>query len=263
MIHSLLVVVLTFSAAADEAPPTTASSPDTALAASQDPVPPEQTAPPLRTGAELRKVIRDSMRQWARVDDDRADEAARRLLALYTELRADAEMSRVQRENYRVKLRGRLLSLGKQITKRIAREERLAKRDGVKPDQLNARAKPAPLAQVAPGFGGPGFRGGGFRGGAGGPAMGGFGGRPMGGGGAAFGQLGAGGFGAPGAQANDNGQQLVNLIQATIAPQSWDVNGGPGAIRYWRPGQALIIRQTEERHEEVLDLLLQLRRAGG
>lgn len=255
MIDSLLVVVLTFSAAADEAPPTTASSPGTALAASQDPVPPEQTAPPLRTGAELRKVIRDSMRQWARVDDDQADEAARRLLALYTELRADAEMSRVQRENYRVKLRGRLLSLGKQITKRIAREERLAKRDGARPDQLNARAKPAPLAQVAPGFGGPGFRGGG-------PAMGGFGGRPMGGGGA-FGQLGGGGFGAPGTQANDNGQQLVDLIQATIAPQSWDVNGGPGAIRYWRPGQALIIRQTEERHEEVLDLLLQLRRAGG
>ena len=60
----------------------------------------------------------------------------------------------------------------------------------------------------------------------------------------------------------DYGQHLVDLIQQTIAPQSWDVAGGRGSIRYWRPGKALVVRQTEEVQHDVGNVIRQLRRAG-
>lgn len=66
---------------------------------------------------------------------------------------------------------------------------------------------------------------------------------------------------APGpAPARDHAQELIDLIQQTIAPKSWDVNGGPGAIRFWRPGLALVITQTDEIHGQVSGLAEQLRR---
>jgi hypothetical protein len=78
---------------------------------------------------------------------------------------------------------------------------------------------------------------------------------------------GAGGQPAPGAggqgqfNALDNGQELVDLIQSVIAPSSWDINGGPGSIYYWRPFHALVVRQTGEVHEEIGGTLQQLERA--
>ena len=57
--------------------------------------------------------------------------------------------------------------------------------------------------------------------------------------------------GLPGGGPQDNGQDLVDLIEATIAPQSWDVNGGPGTIRYWPAWHVLVVRQTEEVHEQI------------
>jgi hypothetical protein len=60
----------------------------------------------------------------------------------------------------------------------------------------------------------------------------------------------------------DEGEELVELIQAVIAPNSWDVNGGPGAIYYYRPLRVLVIRQTSEVHGDVGDVFGQLRRAG-
>jgi len=45
------------------------------------------------------------------------------------------------------------------------------------------------------------------------------------------------GFGGAGAQGGgalaDQHEALIELIQNTIAPDTWDVNGGPGVIRYW------------------------------
>jgi hypothetical protein len=63
-----------------------------------------------------------------------------------------------------------------------------------------------------------------------------------------------------GAQAPDDGEALVDLIQRTIAPQTWDVNGGPGVIRYYANGQALVIRQTSDVHDNLVDVLGQLRK---
>jgi len=68
--------------------------------------------------------------------------------------------------------------------------------------------------------------------------------------------------GAGGAAVDDYGDELVELIQTVVAPHSWDVQGGPGTIYYYRPLRVLVIRQTDEVHREVRDAVGQLRAAG-
>ena len=54
---------------------------------------------------------------------------------------------------------------------------------------------------------------------------------------------------------------LIDLIIATVAPESWEETvGGPGTIEPFDANLSLVIRQTEEVHEEIVDLLGQLRR---
>jgi len=195
----------------------------------------ESTTTPL-SGSELREAVRAALRRWARPADADADRAAREFLSLYEALASDAQLAVSQREALQSKVRGRLLQLSDQISLRVAklRREEVAKADSVTlPD-----GKGGPLAQ---GFGGVGF------------------GAPMGMGmppGAA-----AGLGGAP-MLADDHGAALVELIQKTIRPTSWDINGGPGSIYYWYPGRALVIRQTDEAHEAIGGVLDQLQRAG-
>ena len=55
--------------------------------------------------------------------------------------------------------------------------------------------------------------------------------------------------GRGGAAVRDSGQELVDLIQTTIAPDSWDVNGGPGSIVYYQPLRVIVVRQTDRVHE--------------
>jgi hypothetical protein len=49
-----------------------------------------------------------------------------------------------------------------------------------------------------------------------------------------------GGFGGRGIP--DFGNRLVQLIQSTISPKAWDVNGGPATIIYYRPLFLLVVR---------------------
>lgn len=65
-----------------------------------------------------------------------------------------------------------------------------------------------------------------------------------------------GGQGVP-----DNGQGLVDLIQATIHPGFWDVQGGPGTIIYYSPLRCLVVRATDEVHGDVGGLVQGLRAA--
>ena len=44
---------------------------------------------------------------------------------------------------------------------------------------------------------------------------------------------------------------ILRSVQTTIAPESWDVNGGRGSIQYWPPGFALVVRQTDDVHEQI------------
>ena len=70
------------------------------------------------------------------------------------------------------------------------------------------------------------------------------------------------GLGVGGPAQDDAGPLLVDLIQKTIAPGHWAPQGGPGTIYYWRHGRALIIRASQEAHEQIGDLLRELERAG-
>jgi len=54
-------------------------------------------------------------------------------------------------------------------------------------------------------------------------------------------------------------QSLIDLIQATVSPEAWDINGGQGSIRYFSNGRALVVRGPEDVHDALGDLLRQLR----
>ena len=58
----------------------------------------------------------------------------------------------------------------------------------------------------------------------------------------------------------DRGQELVELIQTTIAPDTWDVKGGLGTIVYFAPGKSLVVRQTSEVHGNLGGLIRDLRK---
>lgn len=72
----------------------------------------------------------------------------------------------------------------------------------------------------------------------------------------------AGGHYGGGAVAS-NANDLIELIQRTIKPEHWDVNGGPGTIFFYQPLNALVIRASTEIHSDVGTSLDELRRAGG
>ncbi len=55
-------------------------------------------------------------------------------------------------------------------------------------------------------------------------------------------------------------QSLIDLIQNTVQPPTWDTQGGPGAIRPFDTNLSIVVSQTQEVHEEIADLLEQLRR---
>ena len=186
-----------------------------------------------RTGRELLAAVRESLARLVDPKDEQLEAAVEELLYVYQELREDSEMAGSQREYYSKKVAYRLEQLSLELKKRIARNKRLGK---PKPPQrvrdheevaenLGQRAAPAGGAATAPS--GSGMMGGQRR-----------------------------------APNDDYGQQLVELIQKTVAPSTWDVNGGLGTIYYWRPGRALVVRQTGEVHDRMGDTLDQLRRAG-
>jgi len=53
---------------------------------------------------------------------------------------------------------------------------------------------------------------------------------------------------------------LIELITSTIQPTSWTEVGGVGAIQEYENNLTLVISQTQQVHEEIADLLEQLRR---
>jgi general secretion pathway protein D len=53
---------------------------------------------------------------------------------------------------------------------------------------------------------------------------------------------------------------LIDLITSTVHPSSWDAVGGPGTIARFEGNLSIVVSQTQEVHDEVADLLEQLRR---
>lgn len=73
-----------------------------------------------------------------------------------------------------------------------------------------------------------------------------------------FADAGSGG----GAAVADYGTALIDLIERTIEPDFWDVNGGPGSMFYYQPLHALVVRATAEVHRELGGAIGGLRAAG-
>ena len=53
---------------------------------------------------------------------------------------------------------------------------------------------------------------------------------------------------------------LIDLIQTTIAPDTWDSVGGPSTIKEYRANLTLVVSTTTDIHEQIADLLASLRR---
>lgn len=194
---------------------------------------------PPREGRALQQACRDALRRWARPGQNELEAAARELLALYQEVVRDTQLAVSQREELRLTLRGRLVRLAERIERRSGAPD-----PAVQPDSIAVLPGDGVLAQWG-GMGG--------WGGLGGPQ----GGMP---GGAGWGMIGPQGGFAP--EPADNGQQLVDLIEKTIAPRTWVTNGGFGSIYYWRPGRAIVVRQNQEVHGQIGDLLWQMQQLG-
>ena len=199
----------------------------------------EQPIIPFRTGRELLHAAEKSLRHWAQPEDEQLESAAKDLLVLFQELQADTELAASLREPLVNKVRGRLAELARRLKVQAAVRRRLARENGE--DKVDAVADLQPLPQFAPGMGpGAGMA----------PGM----------GGNAWNQGGMGLLGQN--MSDDNGEQLVDLIQTTIRPNSWDRVGGPGTIYYWRNQRAIVVRQMGEVHDEIGDLLQQMNRLG-
>ena len=70
-----------------------------------------------------------------------------------------------------------------------------------------------------------------------------------------------GGPGGMGGAANADFDSLIDLIISTVASDTWVENGGPEAeIRPFPTNLSLVISQTQDVHEQIADLLEQLRR---
>ena len=57
--------------------------------------------------------------------------------------------------------------------------------------------------------------------------------------------------------------ELISLLTTTIAPETWEDVGGPGTVAPFEANRSLVIRQTREVHEEIVDWLAEIRRRRG
>jgi len=167
--------------------------------------------------------------------------AVRELSQLYREVLRDTLLAQDERLRLKAKLWARLTKIKKEIERKQAYARRNARSSRVKSDaaQLEDNANDQIAALISSQFA--------------------LAGRAIGGPTAVVGQA-SGAYG--GMSRQDYGEELVELIQSTIAPDTWDVNGGPGSIRYFANLQVLVVRQMGNVHGEVAPLLDGLRRAG-
>jgi hypothetical protein len=201
----------------------------------------------------LRADVRDALRDSVRVSNGNREAIVHRLVEVFGEIMTADAVNDAERDRMHAQVRARLARLSTIIKRQMELDATAANAAGqaapAKP--LTANARPPDnqvLAQrfVPPaGAGMPGALPGGARQAAGfrrPPALG-------------FDPNAAAAAGQP----PDNGPALVDLIQRTISPASWDVNGGPGSIVYFRPSRALVVRQRSEVHEQLQGVVRALR----
>jgi hypothetical protein len=197
----------------------------------------EQNAKRLRGYQQINHDIRQAFRHDAMGKSKRERAiAVVEMTQLYQEIRRDPRLPESKTlEGYKARLWGRLTRVKEEIRKEMARETRRGKRRGdlsgrTGGDKGDVNAPNSqPSGNQVPAFPSHTYPRSGARGGRGVP---------------------------------DWGPGLVELIERTIAPEFWDVNGGPGTIFYYPPLRVLVVRATSEIHHQIGGSLGALRDAG-
>ena len=180
-------------------------------------------------GAELLKAARQALKTWVKVPDEQVEDVAREFALLFDDLKADTKIPPMAKARVTEDVRKKLDTLAKRIA-RLARKQAKANRLAKTGEAPKSVRLPNDRNEVVGQF--------------------------MGGGGAE-----AENFNRSAELAEANGEQLADLIQNLIQPDSWEANGGNGTIRYWNTRGSLIIYQTVPVHEEIEGTLEQIRRA--
>jgi hypothetical protein len=214
---------------------------------------PVQDSAPQAEGRRFHEIGRDisaaMQREAAAKDLVERTAAVKQLTDLFTEVDRDARTpTSPTLLEYRGRVRSRLVNVQTELKHKLAREYKRAKAKGQYANDtpadllaLAANAEQRELAQhVAAQVSLASYS-------MGGPAR-------------VFESAG-GAFGG-GIVIDDNGEELVELIQNTISPRVWEVNGGPCTIVYYRPLMCLVVRATGTTHGDVGGLLEGLRAAG-
>ena len=80
-----------------------------------------------------------------------------------------------------------------------------------------------------------------------------------GGGAMGFGNAAGGAAASGNAAERESARELMDVITGSIQPESWEDVGGKGVIRYFALGHALVITATSDVHNNVGNLIQQLR----
>jgi hypothetical protein len=195
-----------------------------------------------RSTAEMRAAVTEALRASAIAEDPQErDDAGRHLVSILLDLERDQNLSYDERVQLHAQVRLRLLALEKTLRAEQARHSKRNVDSSKSAHEVPAALPQSTtvLAQVAA------------------PAVA----RGRGGLVAGPGVFGAVGNAVVGqSQSPDYGQDLVDLIHAVVQPPTWDVNGGPGSVVYFRNYRVLVVTAPSEVHSEVGDLLGQLRK---
>lgn len=197
-----------------------------------------EDTPSTRAFQEISDEMHDLLRAeaTARTQEERA-EAVKGICRLYSEIMADPRLEDSDTlKSYKGKLWSRMTRVRDRLERELDREADSARRRYA-PEELAALEQAgvqlaSQINQIHATMGGPAYF---------------------------FDQTG-GAFG--GGMVMDHSQELIDLIQRTIKPDHWDVNGGPGSIMYYRPVMALVISATSEIHNDIGGLMQAMRRAG-
>jgi hypothetical protein len=239
--------------------------------------------PAARSPRQLRDAVTVALKKINSAKGAERAAAITAMTDLYGELSRDRQLTQPERQRLAAQLRTRLQRCAAQLRYESAHAGALARSSSLSSGSASSQASPSqanlPTAAQAGAAGGPAAEGldqlvdliqmtlGGAdnwlpaqravnapagQGGAGfGVGMGGAG---------QNGNQGGGGAGGLQQQTQANGDALVDLIEKTIAPESWDINGGPGSIVYYGNLHALVVRQSEEGQSDVGNLLKALGR---
>lgn len=212
----------------------------TALLASTPETHTQQSEPTVQN-LPLRESVRELARAYPRSSHtEPPEDVVLRMVAVHDALSQDTELPKPERDRLQREIAGRLERFAALIQRRLARGEQERLKSALQSTRLPESLDPptdrsAVLAQV----------------------------------GRARQAAGQAGVGPPrqrgsrvlgNAALPDNGPALVALIQRTISPGAWDVNGGEGTIQYYRPLRVLVIRAPGGVHDNVGGVLGGLRK---